>query len=775
MAKARKTRSKRKRRSSSRSTRRHGFSLRRFPFIRLLLVILVLFGAYWVWLDASIRQQFEGKRWALPAKVYARPLELYAGLSLSPENLTAELARLGYRKKASLQRPGDYSRDRQRFHLYTRPFRFWDGQEAAQKTRLDFRAGHIDKLEDLQGHALDLVRLDPFQIASVYPAHREDRELVRLSDVPPLLVEALVAVEDRDFYRHHGLSLRGIGRALLANLRAGAVVQGGSTLTQQLVKNFFLSQQRSLWRKLNEAQMALLLELHYSKDEILQAYLNEVFLGQDGARAIHGFGLASRFYFDRPLKQLSTEQLALLVGMVKGPTLYDPRRHADLARKRRNLVLQQMAAQGLISAAESERLQRRPLGVVPRRRQASNAYPAYLDLVRRQLRRDYRDEDLRSEGLRIFTALDPALQQKAQQKLSLRLLRLEKAHGLTAGTLQAAMLVSRAEDGEVLAVVGDRDAQQAGFNRALDARRPIGSLIKPAVYLTALERGYHLASLLDDSPLEWKGPGGEIWTPSNYDRQFRGQVLLHDALVYSLNVPTARLGLKLGLESIGNTLQRLGVQRPWPNYPSALLGAWELTPVEVLQLYQTFAAQGYHSSLRAIRAVVGPDGSPLQRYPLDVEQVVASGPMFLLNFTLQAVTREGTARALAARFGTDLTLAGKTGTTDDLRDSWFAGYDAEHLAVVWVGRDDNQPMGLTGSSGALPIWSDWLAAKGPRPQWMPEPAGIEWYEIDTESGLLAGPGCQHIRRLPFYRDVHPGNKADCAGSGNFFERWFGKQ
>lgn len=772
MARARKTTAKRKRKKSTRKSRQG--NRWQLPWLRIALVLLVLLGAYWVYLDATIRSQFEGKKWALPAKVYARPLEIFTGMDLTADALAQELTLLGYRKRLALQQPGDYSRDRHRFHLYTRAFTFWDGREQSLRIRVEFANQRISQLVALDGTELDLVRLDPLQIASISPAHNEDRELVQLTDVPELLPAALMAVEDRNFYEHHGISLRGIARAMLANLKAGGFVQGGSTLTQQLVKNFYLSREKSLLRKLNEAQMSLLLELHYSKDEILEAYLNEVFLGQDGARAIHGFGLASQFYFERPLAQLAPEQIALLVGMVKGPTYYDPRRHPERALQRRNLVLEVLADSGILTARESERYQTRPLGVVEKRRLANNAYPAYLDLVRRQLTRDYREEDLRSEGLRIFTSLDPLKQREAEQAVAQRLGALERARDFPADTLQAAMLVTRAEDGEVLAVVGDRDRRQAGFNRALDARRPIGSLIKPVVYLTAFEQGYHMASLLDDSPLTWQDVGGEVWEPQNYDQEFRGPVLLHDALAYSLNVPTARLGLELGLARVGDTLERLGIERTWPEYPSALLGAWELTPIEIAQLYQNFASNGYRSPLRAIRAVVAADGTPLQRYPLAVERVIEPLPVYLLNANLQSVTREGTARAIAARFGVDRPVAGKTGTTDDLRDSWFAGYDADHLVVAWVGRDDNQPMGLTGSQGALRLWIDWFAAIGIEPLFLLQPPGVQWYDIDLETGLLADGGCDKQRELPFAENNRPTEQAPCAGKGpgSLFKRWF---
>ncbi|RRQ20641.1 penicillin-binding protein 1B [Thiohalobacter thiocyanaticus] len=776
MARRRST-SPRKRKRPARQTQRR--PRRAFPWLRILLVLLVVLAAYGVYLDASIRAKFEGQRWALPARVYAQPLELYTGLELSPARFAAVLDRLGYQQVPALRHAGEFSRDRDRFHVHTQRFQFWDATEPARRLRIDFAGGRISAISDLAGgRAVPIVRLEPEQIASIYPTHGEDRILVSLDGVPDFLTAALIATEDRGFYDHHGISLRGIARALFANIRAGGVVQGGSTLTQQLVKNFFLTHERTLVRKLNEALMALLLELHYSKNEILEAYLNEVYLGQDGARSIHGFGLASRFYYGRALEALTPEQTALLVGMVKGPSYYDPRRHPERARERRNLVLELLAEQGRLEARDAARLQARPLGVVDKRRVASNAHPAFLELVRRQLQRDYREEDLRSEGLRIFTTLDPLLQRTVEAQADARLTQLERGYNIEPDALQAAVIVTRYQNGEVLALLGDRDPHAAGFNRALEARRQIGSLIKPFVYLTALESGgYTLASRLEDTPFTLDMPIGDPWQPRNYDRKFRGEVLLIDALVESLNVPTARVGLDTGLDSLIRTLDRMGLERDIRPLPSLLLGALELTPLELTQLYQGLAANGFRSPLQAIREVVDAEGLPLQRYPLEVQRVAEPAAVSLVQFALREVALRGTARALGARFGAGAGLSGKTGTTDELRDSWFAGYDDDRLMVVWVGRDDNRNMGLTGSQGALQLWSEIMARRGVLPSVYTPATGVELAEIDPASGLRADRGCADRVQLPFIEGTVPETLAPCArgeglSPGNWFKRWF---
>ncbi len=761
---ARKKRKPGRRRSNGRRKARR-FNI---PWIKVALAAATLMAGYVAFLDFQVYRQFEGKRWSLPARVYARPLELYTGRRLAPAQFADELKALGYRFVGRPRRPGEVARNGSRFHLISRPFRFWDGQEPSHDLVVKFSAWGVERLRTGDdGRDVALARLDPMEIGSIHTARQEDRILLQLAEVPPLLVKALIAVEDRNFYNHHGVSPRAIARAMWANLRAGGVVQGGSTLTQQLVKNFFLTSQRSLWRKFNEAVMSLLLELRYDKDEILEAYINEIYLAQDGQRAIHGFGLGSRFYFQRPVGELTTAQLALLVGMVKGPSYYNPRRHPERALQRRNLVLRIMREQGIISRAQEQQARHEGLGLVGSVEGTSKTFPAFLDLVRRQLRRDYRESDLTSEGLKIFTTLDPQLQWALQKSLGDRI----RAFSRTQPDLQGAALVTSAASGEVLALAGGREAGFAGFNRALDARRQVGSLIKPAVYLTALEQPhrYTLASLIDDGPLEIES-GGELWQPENYDHQFHGRVLLYQGLAHSYNVASARLGLELGVEQVIRTLRRLGVSRPLRPYPSLFLGAAELSPLEVTQFYQTFASGGFHTPLRSIRAVLDADGQPLQRYPLTVQRVIEPAPALLITRALQLVVEEGTARSLASRFTADAGLAGKTGTTDDLRDSWYAGFDGERLAVVWLGRDDNQPMGLSGASGALQVWAALFRRTGVSALVPAAPETIEWHAVDRAGGGLADAGCGNTVQLPFVTgSVLPGPAA-CAGPGGWIRR-----
>ncbi len=733
-----------------------------------MLFSIVVGAAYVAYLDYTVQTQFEGKRWSLPARVYARPLELYAGLEISPNDLLREIKKIGFQRNSRLNTPASYWQTGNDIHLVTRSFEFWDGVEPAQKISIRFNDNVIVSLRRRgSGADVDLVRVEPLLIGGIYPAHKEDRLLIQLKQTPPLLVKTLFAVEDRDFYTHYGVVPRSIARAIWANLRAGKTVQGGSTITQQLVKNFFLSRKRSLVRKANEAIMALLVEWHYEKDEILEAYLNEVYLGQSGQRAIHGFGLASHFYFGRRIDELNIAQMALLAGTIKGPSYYDPRRHPKRATKRRNLVLSLMFEQGLINKRRYRIEKKRSLQLIPKPRATASQFPAYLDLVKRQLKRDYRDEDLRSEGLQIFTNFDPVIQRQAELSLKRTIARLEKQRKLPAKKLQGAVVVTSVNQGEVLAIVGGRDVRQGGFNRALDAVRPIGSLIKPAVYLEAVSsKAFNLATLLDDSALTLDMGGGEKWRPANYDKQYHGQVLLRDALIHSYNVSTVRLGQMLGMDRIAEALQNLGVRRSVHRFPSLPLGTAPFSPVEVTQMYQTLAASGFRSPLRAIREVLDVKGKALQRYPLTVQQVYEPETVYLIDATLQSVVEEGTARGLKNYLSENLVVAGKTGTTDDLRDSWFAGFTGSHVGVVWLGMDDNGVARLTGASGAMQVWGDLISKIPTQSLSLQLPADVEEQWIDRKTGLRGSDDCDDALVLPFIVGTAPADYAECAG-GSF--------
>lgn len=774
---AQKKTQKRRSKASRAKTAKPSWKRRLFTtLLKLSLVLVVIAGIGLVYLDQQVRHKFEGKRWALPAKVYARPLELYPGRELSASDFKAELAGLGYRSVSRAQRPGTVHWQGQRAVLVTRSFNFPDGAEPSRVLRLSFGNGHLQQMTDGAGKVEPLVRLEPIVIGGIYPQNHEDRDLVKIGDVPAYLPKALVSVEDRHFYEHHGVSLRGISRAMVVNIKAGRFVQGGSTLTQQLIKNFYLTSERTLARKLMEIPMAMLLELHYSKDEILQAYLNEVYLGQSGSRAIHGFGLAARYYFGSPISEIDLAQAATLAGLVRGPSYYDPRRYPERALNRRNLVLRLMRDQNYISETQYAKAKAEPLGVVAAKSVQKGAYPAYLDLVRRQLREEYKPEDLSSEGLRIFTALDPLAQKHAYDAVSSTLNKLHHRYGKRAAKLQSAMVVTDPQTGEIMAIVGGRHTRFRGFNRALDSRRSVGSTIKPFVYLTALENGYTLASHIKDEPFKLKLPNGDVWSPNNFERKSFGEVPLHYALAHSLNIATARLGLEVGVKKVIDMVHRAGMERDLKPYPSELLGAQGMSPLEVAQIYQTLAANGFKMPLRAIRSVTDADGKELSRYSFDVKQTISPDLVHLIQYAMQEVVREGTGRYAYSVLPNDLNISGKTGTSNDQRDSWFSGFTGNRLAIVWVGRDDNAHLPFTGAGGALRVWTDFMRRDYPQPFMATHPQNINYVWIDDESGKRSAEDCEGARQIPFIRGTAPTENASCVSTGHgpldWFRRWF---
>ena len=750
-----------------------GSWLKKLFFIVFGILTFVLL-CYLGYLDYILREQFEGRRWAIPAKVYASPTEIYSGYDISATNFEKLLQSLHYRLDYQLSSEGTYFKKSSQISVKTRTFTFWDGRQDSQTLRISFGLDRITRIINLShGEPTAIVRMDPVQIASFYPTRKEDRVLIKLEQAPDALTQGLLATEDRDFYHHFGISFRAIARAMLANIKAGTIVQGGSTITQQLVKNFYLTSERSWWRKINEALMAIILDFRYSKDEILEAYLNEVYLGQDGASAVHGFGLASEFYFGRPLQNLPLHQVATLVALVRGPSYYDPRRYKKRAISRRNLVLDEMHKQGYITLKQAADAKRQKLGVIAYTHRAVNRYPSFIDLVKRQLREQYREEDLTSEGLRIFTTLDIRVQNVLEQTLDVKLKYLEKRP--KTNKLEAAAVVTRRENGEISAFAGGRNKKNAGFNRALDARRPIGSLIKPVIYLTGLEypEKYTIITRINDRKLQLKAKNGKVWAPRNYDRKEHGEVPLHTALAHSYNLATVRVGMDIGIARIAKTLRNLGVSQEINLYPSLLLGALPLSPMDVTQLYQTLAGDGFSAPLRAIRAVVSSEGEVMQRYPFVIRQVVDPAATYITNTILQEVMHEGTGRSAYLYLPRDLNLAGKTGTTNLLRDSWFSGFSGDYLTTIWIGRDDNKPTGLTGASGALQVWISLMRNIAKQPVDLIAPENIEMVWIDPVYDLLANEDCTGAKLFPFIVGSAPAEYSPCVDTpANRARQWF---
>ena len=747
--------------SASRLARvcRFCWRLARGPFWLGLGLGIGFLGPYLVYLDSQVRARFGDLSWDVPSRVYARPLELRPGQALTAQVLELELGAARYVRAERAAVPGSYARDADHFVVYRRAFTGLDGRAAARRLGVDIAANAVTGLRDADsGVVLASAQLDPARIATLYGEEQQDRRLVRLEQLPPLLIGGLQAVEDRDFKHHHGVDFSSIARAAWADLVAGRVVQGGSTLTQQLVKNLFLDRGRSLTRKLNEALIAMLIEARFDKHRILETYVNEVFLGQQGNQAVHGFAAAAEFYFARDVHDLPPADIALLVGLVRGPSLYDPRRHPQRALTRRNLVLDQFRATGLIDDAAYAAAQAAPLGVAPRSGLPRHAAPAFLDLLRAQLHRDYPPEELHRAGLAIYTTLAPSTQALAENALAQSL----DALGARQRQTQGAVVVTGAHDGHVQALVGGRDVDDSGFDRALDARRPVGSIIKPFVYLVALAQPetYSLASLLDDAPVDMTLPNGTHWTPQNDDQQVHGRVLLVDALARSYNLATVHLGLALGVDKIAGLLRSFGLDANIQPNPSLLLGAVDLSPLQVAQLYQYFAADGHALPLRALRGVLDAQGRPLTRYAVAPGMGEYVAPARLATFAMQQVAQYGTAHAITTSGLSALHAAGKTGTSDGQRDAWFAGFTGSHLAVVWVGRDDNRPTGLWGASGALPVWMALMRALPNAPLQVPGD-GLENTWIDPQTGARTQAQCAGARQLPFIAGHLPHDEEHC--------------
>jgi len=724
--------------------------------------------APWLWwLDREAGHRFAERQWTQASRVYARPLELYPGLAMSPDDLVLEMQAAGL-QPGSPEQIGRFQRRGESLDIHVPGFNFPDTTQPPQRVRVEFSGQQVSSVRAEDRSAAGLLRLPPAELGNLMPLDDRDRTLVALADFPPLLITGIQAVEDRQFNHHRGIDPRGMLRAAWANLRHGQVVQGGSTITQQLVKNLFLEPDRKLLRKFNEAIMAISLERRFGKAEILEAYLNEVYLGQDGATAIHGFGRASEHYFGLPVQALSPDQIALLIGMVRGASWYHPGRNPERARARRDRVLGMFLETGLIDPAMHDRAVARPLEIQSDRQRRARRHGEFLDLVARQLRRDYRDRDLRDTGLRIFTTLAPSAQSHAERALTEALPRVESSPN----ELQGAIILVEPASGEVRALVGDRRPGQRGFNRALDARRSIGSVIKPFVYLLALAQPdrFNLVSPLQDQPISVPIAGQPDWQPRNYDGQSHGEVPLLDALANSYNQATVHLGLEVGLDDLFRLLRQLGVEPGSDPHPSAYLGALSLTPLQVAQLYQPLAAEGYSTPLRAITQVVDSEGRAIGRYPMRMRPIRDREALALLDYALRHAVTDGTARSLSWRLSSDPGVRGKTGTTNDLRDAWFVGYTRDWLGVVWTGRDDHAAANISGAATAVPVWATLFGQLPLREQPTHWPESIEWYWVDWPTPRLAAEECQGARAVPFIAGSQPTELSPCLDNGRT-SRW----
>ncbi|NRA82261.1 MAG: penicillin-binding protein 1B [Gammaproteobacteria bacterium] len=714
---------------------------------KLLLVLVVAVAAFAVYLDGKIEQKFSYDHWNIPAKVYAQSLKLQQQQLINRNQVIAELKQLNYRRVSNPKSPGEYAISKAKIDIYRRSFTYVDGDYPSQRAMLSF---NNNKLTSIIQHGdktpIERFQIEPKLLKRLNNGNKEDRIFTPREQFPELLIATLIYTEDRNFYSHKGIAPLSIARALIANIKAGRTVQGGSTLTQQLIKNVFLTNERSLWRKVKEALYSILIEFKYSKDQLLEIYLNEVFLGQNGALSINGFGLASEFYFARPIDEITPAQTALLVAMIKGPSYYSPKRHPKRAIKRRDLLLRQMLSQSYISPDQYRLNTKSGLGLKDGVGK-NGKYHGFMSLVRHELSQRFSQDLSQASGLSIFTTLDTSAQAIAQHSLTQRVNELTKSSKTK--KLQGAVVITDTQTGEIKALVDGINANYAGFNRALNAVRPIGSLIKPFVYATALEDAsrFNLATMIEDKPLTLSDGEGQTWHPQNYDKKYRNQVSLIDALSHSYNVPTVNLGMEIGLESISHTLMRSGWNSEINLLPSMLLGAIEASPWQVSQLYQSLANNGETKQLHTVNAVLTDSGETFYGFnPLPV-QAISPSAAYLTKYALHQVTKDGTAKSLRWKLK-GLKLAGKTGTTDDLRDSWYAGFDNNESTIVWLGRDDNKSTGLTGSTGALTVYSEIIKQRGGVSISLAPPTNVTWGYFSQVDGQPTAKDCLNVIKLP---------------------------
>lgn len=711
-------------------------------------------GIFCYYLYSEVKERFSSRRWSVPARVFSATIPIFAGQSLSLDQLRHILEERRYKEApGEPASAGEYSASGSSLEVYLRDFQFPGHFLPSRRVRFDFRQHRIARMRGPEGD-ITFLELEPVEIARLFGPERESRMLINIRQVPRHLVDAIVAIEDHRFFEHGGFDPRGILRALMADFRAGKVVQGGSTITQQLVKNYFLESERSFRRKALELSMSLIIEALYDKDEILEMYMNEIYMGQRGGVAIHGIGEASRYYFGRNVEDLTLSEAAVLAGMIRGPNSYSPLTRLDAALERRNVVLRRMLELQKISPADYDTARLEPLHLATSTSAAMAPY--FIDYVRKQAQELYAPAALASEGLNIYTTLHPEMSMAAETAVREGLLELEKdgprgpeREGTESDDpLQAVLIALQPKTGAIYALVGGRDYNESSFNRALHARRPPGSTLKPFVYLSALDR-HCLCDWLSDEPVVYE-TGGISWSPKNYDGRSRGRVTFREALEQSLNVATVNLAMETNLGEVIDTLRSFGIESPLEPVPSLALGAFELTPLELAGAYAVLDNDGQRPFLLSLKEIVAENGEVQERRAVDISSVTSPAKAFLITSVLEGVFERGTARQLK-RMGIDFRCAGKTGTSSDCRDSWFVGYTTDLLVLVWVGCDGNRPTNLTGAQGAGKIWVRFLDAVRPwiHPQNFRIPPGVVQRIVCAESGQLATMRCRN-QKLEYF-------------------------
>jgi penicillin-binding protein 1B len=705
----------------------------------------------------------ESRRTAL---IYAAGQRLAPGIHTKLVDLAGTLARLDYHQVTEEpSEPGQFRRRTDAWDLYLRasdnPATPWN----ARRVHLDLRGDRIAKVS-IDGHDVGSIRLDGEVLSSADDEAGEETRPVRLTELPATLIDAVLVIEDHRFFEHRGIDVRGLARAFWVNARERRVAQGGSTITQQLVKNRLLTAERTFLRKLSEAWLATVLEWRYSKEVILEAYLNEVYLGQRGGLAIRGVGAASRVYFDKEAHQLTLGESALLAGMIRAPNTYSPALNPERARERRNLTLARMQELGKITAEQAQVAEREPVAA-PNKKAAGQFAAYFTDRVRQEIEETVGDDVAAGVTIaRVYTTLEPTLQRFAETAVTRGLENIERGYPRLrrendAGRLQAALVALDPRTGEVVALVGGRDYRTSQFNRAVYARRQPGSAFKPFVFLAALTRSDRsprltLASFVQDEPITLT-VNHRPWTPKNHGGVYEGRVTLRRALEKSLNAATVRVAEEAGLDRIVDTARRLGITSDLAPVPALALGAFEVTPIELAAAYEPFANDGaVWNAAAVIRSAYDAHGVELAVPTPQADEVITPAEAYLMTSLLAGVIDKGTAASVRAR-GVAADLAGKTGTTNDGRDAWFVGYAPRLVALVWVGFDDGTPHGLTAAQAAVPIWTDFMKQAidaYPAPAFE-IPDGISSIEIDITNGMAANRFCPAVAREVFLAGTEP--------------------
>jgi penicillin-binding protein 1B len=726
--------------------------------------IIAVIVVAWAWQSDGqlIESKLRGEQARPIPRVYGRPFQIRVGQPLSQTELVQRLNDVGYAERPKPEQPGAFSIAGNAVLLIARP----QAGEPPRIVRVDFARGLVTRLSPVGGKGtIDHVTLEAPLLAAL--AAGEKRRYVPLNAIPKHMIEAVIAIEDHRFFEHPGIDpIRAVG-ALVTNIRGDKpYLVGGSTLTQQIVKNTFLTPEKTMRRKVQEQFMALVLESRFTKNQILELYLNDVVLGQRGPFEIHGVGEASRLFFGKDVSNVSLAEAATIAGVIQSPSRLSPFRNPDRAVERRNVVLREMADDGYAPKAEAEAAMKLPLGVTARA--LENEAPYFVDYVSGLVDEKYANLLKQDSAVDVYTTLDLHLQRLAQEAVNSGLADIDKALAARKKkeSAEAALVAVDPRTGEILAMVGGRAYNLSQFNRAVAAHRQPGSTFKPFVYLAAFERmaaegrgDLTPATVVVDEPTTFPD-GDKEYTPSNYQNEYEGPVTLREALAHSRNIVAIKVAEQTGYDQVANLWKKIGVGSPARPYPAIALGVFEASPLDMATAYTLFSNKGSVRPLSAITKLV--EGSKPRAIGVgDPKAVAREDTTFLVTNMMRGVMDEGTgAGARAAGFTYD--AAGKSGTTNDLRDAWFIGFTPELLTVVWVGFDDNQPIGLSGSQAALPIWTTFMKkAMAGRPNEAFEiPDGVTFVDIDKDTGKLATPRCPHVMREAFLAGTEPHDTCD---------------